>query len=284
MTKRGHVYINGRIVPAHEAAVSPFDVGLLRGYAVFDLLQTIGGRPFQLHEHLVRFRESAAMLGLEVPIGDDEITGIIETLLGLNDFDESTVRMVLTGGESDDGMHFDPTTPTLVILTHPMFAVPAEFYSTGAKLITEEYRRELPQAKTTNYISWMRNHGRLEEAGALDVLYHADGYVSEAATASFYLVTDGRIHAPDEGVLRGTVGTAVLELAAVEYDIVYGPLSTQDVADADEAFITSSVRGVIPIVRIDDAIVGSGRVGPVSARLVGLCQDWMNEFSDSGRR
>ena len=210
MQTHGFVYFNGAIVPADQAAISPYDVGLLRGYAVFDLLQTIGGVPFQFTEHITRFRASATMLGLEVPATDDEIAKITVELLRLNECTEATVRYVLTGGESPDGMHFDPSTPTFLIITHNIFKVPAQYYATGAKLITHEYRRELPEAKTTNYLTWLRNHHKLDEAGAIDVLYHADGFISEAATASFYVVRNGRIYAPGEGVLHGTVGELVL--------------------------------------------------------------------------
>ncbi len=275
MRNRGHVYLNGRIVPAHEAAISPFDVGLLRGYAVFDLLQTVGGKPFQLEGHLERFRNSASLLGLQVPLPDDEITRIILELLELNDYDESIVRMVLTGGESDDGMHFDPATPTFLIITHELFTVPEESYRSGTKLVTFEHRRELPQAKTTNYLTWLRNHSMLEQENAIDLLYHADGYVSEAATASFYVVRNGRIHAPDTGVLCGTVGTMVLDHAASEFEVVRGPVTLEDALGADEAFITSSVRGVVPIVQIDDSVIGDGTVGPVTTSLMTICRGAM---------
>ena len=267
----GFVYLNGTIMPSGEAAISPFDVGLLRGYAVFDLLQTIGGVPFQFQDHMDRFRASAAMLGLEVPATDDEIAEATIELLQLNGHPEATVRYVLTGGESPDGMHFDPATPTFLIVTHELFKVPAEFYETGGRLLTREHRRELPEAKTTNYLTWLRNHPALDAAGAIDLLYHADGFVSEAATASFYVVRDGRICAPAEGVLRGTVGSMVLHLAKREFEVVLGPVSLEEALSAEETFITSSVRGVVPIVRIDDRVIGDGTVGPVTKRLMELC-------------
>ncbi|MBN2404801.1 MAG: aminotransferase class IV, partial [Coriobacteriia bacterium] len=84
MNPTGHVYLNGRILPASQAAISPFDVGILRGYAVFDLFQTINGEPFQLEDHLARFRASADMLGLTVPADDAEITAVVHELLTLN--------------------------------------------------------------------------------------------------------------------------------------------------------------------------------------------------------
>lgn len=269
------VYLNGSILPACEAAISPFDVGLLRGYAVFDLLQTIGGIPFQFAEHMGRFRSSAAVLGLEVPETDEQIAQTVATLLELNGHAEATVRFVLTGGESPDGMHFDPSTPTFYIVTHELFAVPSEFYEKGAKLLLCAHRRELPQAKTTNYLTWLRNHAALDAAGALDLLYHADGRVSEAATASFYVVRTRRIHAPNEGVLYGTVGKLVLDLAKSEFDVVYGEVTLEETLAADEAFITSSVRGVVPIVQLDEHLISEGTVGPVARRLMQICQEAM---------
>ena len=159
-----YVYLNGTIVPADQAAVSPFDIGLLRGYAVFDLLRTVGGRPFLLGEHLKRFRESAAHLGLTVPVGDDEILRAVTELLERNDHEEATVRFVLTGGVSPDGMHFDVETPTFLILTHELHVPAEELYARGGKLITHLHRREVPLAKTTNYLTMVKNRPLAEES------------------------------------------------------------------------------------------------------------------------
>jgi branched-subunit amino acid aminotransferase/4-amino-4-deoxychorismate lyase len=273
MHENQYIYLNGEILPAEKAALSPLDIGLLRGYAVFDLLQTVRGVPFMVAEHLQRFRASAALLGLDVPAADDEIVSAIGELLARNGHREATVRMVLTGGVSPDGMTFDPATPTFFILTHEMFDVPASFYESGATLLTHEHRRELPEAKTTNYLTWLKNHPRIDEAGALDMLYHSGGVISEAATASFYIVRDSRIFAPEEGVLWGTIGTLVLDLAMPHYEVVYGPVSLDDALGADEAFLTSSVRGVVPIVRLDDRAIGDGAPGPVTRELMRLFRE-----------
>ena len=128
-----YAYLNGHIVPEQQATISPLDIGLLRGYAVFDLLRTVGGRPFLLADHLRRFHESARHLGLTVPATDLELTDAIGELLARNDHHEATVRLVLTGGVSPDGMGFDPSTPTLLILTHELHEPPASVYETGAK-------------------------------------------------------------------------------------------------------------------------------------------------------
>lgn len=264
------VYLNGRVLPAEQATLSPFDIGVLRGYAVFDLLRTVSGRPFLLAEHLQRFRSSAEHLGLRVPATDGEIRSAIEDLLGRNGHEEATVRLVLTGGESPDGMGFDPSTPTFFILTHELHEPPASLYDSGGKLLTQEHERELPVAKTTNYLTMLLHRPRAIEGGALDLLYHEGGRITEAATASFYLVKDGAILAPGDRVLWGTVGSLVLEEAAKRRLVVYGDITLDDARAADEAFLTSTTRGVVPIVQLDDAPISDGGVGPVTVELMAI--------------
>lgn len=267
MTTR-YIYLNGSIVPADQAAISPFDIGLLRGYAVFDLLRTVDGRPFLLDEHLQRLRESAQHLNLTVPDSDEHIAAVIDELLDRNGHSEATVRLVLTGGVSPDGMQFDPATPTFFILTHDFVSPPESLYENGGTLLTEEHRREVPDAKTTNYLTMLRHKPRLAQADALDLLYHEGGRIYEAASASFYVVRGRTIHAPKGDVLWGTVGSLVLDLADGDYIIEFGEVTVDDAVNADEAFLTSTTRGVVPIVRLDDRPIGTGEVGPVTRDLM----------------
>lgn len=263
-----YVYLNGRIVPAHEAAISPFDIGLLRGYAVFDLLRTVGGRPLLLNEHLQRLRASAERLGLTVPATDEQISDAIDELLRLNAHREATVRLVLTGGVSSDGMLYDPATPTFYLLTHELHEPPAELYVRGGRLLTERHRREFPAAKTTNYLTMIRNRPRLLETGALDLLYHDGEYVREAASASVYFVRDGVIHAPANEVLWGTIGTLVLELAKSSYPVEVRDVTLEEAFGADEVYLTSTTRAVVPIVALDDRTIGDGLVGAITRDLM----------------
>ncbi|MDR3687688.1 MAG: aminotransferase class IV [Coriobacteriia bacterium] len=263
-----HIYLNGRILLQEDAAISPLDIGLLRGYAVFDLLRTVNGRPFLLAEHLQRLRASAEKLGLAVSASDEEIAAVIDELLELNGHAEATVRLVLTGGVSPDGMAFDPATPTFFILTHELHEPPASLYESGGALLTERHKRELPEAKTTGYLTMLRNRDRTAEAGAMDLLYHDGENVFEAASASVYFVRDGRIHAPADCVLWGTVGSLVLEMAMDDYEVVVGDIALAEALTADEVFLTSTTRGVVPIVRLDDAPVGDGKPGPITRDLM----------------
>ncbi|HSK46849.1 MAG TPA: aminotransferase class IV [Coriobacteriia bacterium] len=266
--KTTYVYLNGRIIPAEEAAISPFDIGLLRGYAVFDLLRTVNGKPFLLAEHLQRLRASADHLGLKVPATDEEISSAIVELLERNGHEEATVRLVLTGGPSPEGMTFNSETPTFFILTHDFHEPPASVYDGGVKLLMHEHRREVPKAKTTNYLTMLQHRQAAAEAGAFDLLYHDAGQVLEAATASFYVVRGDEIYAPDEDVLWGTIGTLVLDLARDRYGVIFGGITLEQVLGADEAFLTSTTRGVVPVVQLDDHRIGDGHVGPVTKELM----------------
>ena len=275
---RQHIYLNGRIIPADEAAISPFDIGLLRGYAVFDLLRTVGRRPFLLAEHLERLRRSAAQLDLAVPASDEEIARAIGELVTRNGHSEATVRLVVTGGVSPDGMSYDPSLPTFFMLTHELHEPPASLYETGGKLITMNHCREFPLAKTTAYLTMVKHRPLVLEQGALDLLYHDDGLILEPATASFYLVRGETIHAPRDRVLRGTTAELVLGMARDRFEVVTGDMLLEDAYMADEAFLTSTTRGVAPIVRIDDTPVGNGTVGPVTRELIGLYAKALAEF------
>ena len=263
-----YLYLNGDIVPASQAAISPFDIGLLRGYAVFDLLRTVNGRPFLLAEHLTRLRESAAHLGLSVPVGDEEIASVIAELLVRNRHEEATVRLVLTGGVSPDGMTFDTATPTFFIITSELHLPPDSLYSQGGKLLTHLHRREVPLAKTTNYLTMVQNRPLADEAGAMDLLYHDGEHVYEAASASVYFVRGTTILAPRDSVLRGTVGSYVLDLARERHDVLFTDITLADAFSADEIFLTSTTRAVVPIVRLDDTVVGDGTPGPITRELM----------------
>ncbi len=280
MQQRPYVYLNDRIVPLGEAAVSPLDIGLLRGYAVFDLLRTVSGKPFLFAEHAARLRASAAELGLRVPASDDEIAGIVAELLELNGHDEATVRIVLTGGVSTDGMSFDPETPTFLVMTHELHEPPASAYENGTRLRLVEHERELPTAKTTGYLTMLRHLPAARGDGETDLLYHSGGIISEVASASFYIVRDGAIHAPAGGVLPGTVGTLALSVAEKRgIPVVRGEITLSEALSADEAFLTSTTRWIVPVVALSGSPVGDGRPGPVTRELMALLEREVAERS-----
>lgn len=148
-------YWNGKIVDDSEIVISPFDLGVLRGYGVFDVMRTENQKVFNFEKHWQRFNNSAATLGLVVPVGKEECRVMLTDLIERNqhpDIQEFNIRMVLTGGVSADGFHPTPGKENMFVLFTPFVPLAGEVYTNGAKLITCEYQRNLPQAKITNYI------------------------------------------------------------------------------------------------------------------------------------
>jgi branched-chain amino acid aminotransferase len=144
------LYLNGQFVNDDDAKISVLDLGLLRGYGVFDYLRTYEGRPFHLEDHLLRLKYSAELVGMTLPLSFEEIRKIIETLLEKNGYPESGIKILLTGGTSPDQM-----TPAeeshLIILTFPFKPLPPEDYCLGIQVTTTVLTRSFPKAKTLQY-------------------------------------------------------------------------------------------------------------------------------------
>ena len=146
-------YFNNKIISLENALVRIDDIGILRGYSVFDFLRTYHGKPFLMKEHLQRLRNSAKLLSLHLPLSDYKIEEVIYELLQKNNVKDAQARIVLTGGKTIDGMGFDSRHPIFAILIEPLAVPPAKLYKKGGKLITDIHLRHLFEAKTTNYIN-----------------------------------------------------------------------------------------------------------------------------------
>ena len=140
------VYLNDQIIPADNAAISPLDLSVLRGYGVMDYLRTYGGEPFRLRDHLVRFQASAEEIGLRVPKSIEEMTGIVEEMIRHCGYEETSLKVVLTGGTSPD-QYLPVGDPTFFAVAYPFVPFPKKYFEDGIKVVTECYSRPFPTAK-----------------------------------------------------------------------------------------------------------------------------------------
>lgn len=256
-----YCYLNGKIVSLADASVSIGDIGLLRGYGVFDLLRTYHGKPFHFDEHYRRFAASAKALDLRIPVSGDKLKGIVKTLLAKNKFPESNIRIVLTGGKTINGMEFDKKHPTFSVLIEPLHEMPKNVYTKGIKLITYEYQRELPQAKTLNYLIAVVLGEQRKKAKAFEVLYTKKGNVLEASTSNIFVFSKGKLATPKDDILVGVTRNCVLKLAKSAYDVKERAVSMKELLSGDEVFITATNKAIIPVVQVDGKKVGSGKIG-----------------------
>lgn len=260
-------YIDGEWVHPDQAHLSINDLAILRGYSAFEALRTYDRRPFHLSEHLKRLYNSSKLIDLEIPWQQEEIADLVGELIERNVYRHAAVRMLITGGESDDGI-LASGKPKLVLLISPLGERDQQRFAQGYYLITTHLQRELPEAKTSNYTSAMRALKQARRFQADDALFvNESGEVQEATRSNFFLFVGDTLVTPRKGVLIGITRNVVLELARNRFSIEERPILLAELSQASEAFVTSSSREIVPVVRIDDWKIGDGRPGPRTTEL-----------------
>jgi branched-chain amino acid aminotransferase len=280
-----HIWLDGRLEPADARHLSAFDRGFQLGDGVFETLRARAGRPTELDDHLARLRRSAAGLdiALEPGLEADVRTGIAN-LLAAEGLDgpsgDASIRITVSRGEvAGRGLlPPGPSTATVVVQAWPVPPPPAGHLEHGLHLVVSSVRRDptspLAALKTTSRADYVYARLEARRAGADDALFlTTDGRLSEATSANICLVR-GRAEGAelatpslDCAILPGTTRTWILRWAAgAGLAVVEGSLRPEDLAAADEAFVCSSVAGVLPVTRFDGKPIGTGLPGPWTAR------------------
>ena len=273
-------YINGDFVPASQAGLPLNDLGIVRGYGVFDVLRTYGHLPFRLREHVQRLERSAAQIEIDVPWSTEELEAIVHETLARNNLPDVAVRIILTGGQAED-LITPGQQPSLVVMIKPAPVDPSELYGNGSTAITVEMERFLPSVKSLNYITAILAQKRARRAGAIEALYQDKlGNLTEGTTTSFCVFRGNALIAPQEGVLDGVTRNAVLELAAEHFEIRREPIPHASLHEVDEAFLTSTTKDIAPLVRIDDIEIGGGAPGPNTLRLLDLFKEHIRALAE----
>jgi branched-chain amino acid aminotransferase len=277
-----HVWVDGRLLPADGLHLSAFDRGFQLGDGVFETLRARGGHPTELSQHVARLRRSAD--GLAIVLPDDveaRLTGAVAELLAAEGLDgpdgDASIRITVSRGAIvARGLLPRGVAPpaTIVVQAWPVMPPPPDHVERGLHLVASAIRRDpenpLVALKTTSRADYV--HARIEarDAGADDALFLTiDGFLSEATTANVFLVRRGELATPAAGcaILPGTTREWLLRWAAhVGLAPHEGWLTTRDLADAEEAFLSSSVAGVLPVTRFAGTPIADGRPGPWTRR------------------
>ena len=281
-TRPAHVWVDGRLLPADAPHLSAFDRGFQLGDGVFETLRARGGRPTELPEHVARLGRSAGGLAIELPYDmEARLRAAITELLAAEGLDgpagDASVRITVSRGVIvTRGLlpHGAGPPPTIVVQAWPVVPPPADHLERGLHLVASAVRRDpespLVALKTTSRADCVFARLEARAAGADDALFlTTDGFLSEATTANIFLVRRGELAtpAPACAILPGTTRAWLLRWAAgVGLGAHEGWLTTRDLVEADEAFISSSVAGVLPVTRFAGAPVGDGRPGPWTLR------------------
>jgi len=271
------VSIDGLIVSPEEAAIPVLDHGFLFGDSVYDVIRTRHGRLFLAGPHLARLRASAAALSLPVPIDDGELLRRIDDLIAAAGNDETYVRVVVTRGVGE--LELSPATcdsPRVILIARPLVPPPGRHYEAGIRLSIVARRRTAPNAldpdvKSGNYLNSVLAIVEAKESGADDaLLLNSAGHLTESTTANVFFVAGGVVRTPSLhcGLLRGITRGLVLDLLAeAGVRSEEGGYPAADLRHADEAFITSTTRDVVPVGEIDGRRF-AGVPGPVTRMLM----------------
>ena len=272
------VYIDGEFVPKAEAKISVFDHGLLYGDGVFEGIRSYRGRVFKLDEHLQRLYDSAKAIMLEIPISIKAMEEAVLQTLRQNDLYDAYIRLIVTRGVGDLGLDPDKCpVPTIIIITDKITLYPQKFYKVGLEIVTVSTRRNYPEAvnpriKSLNYLNNILAKIEGKQAGVVEVLMlNAEGYVVECSGDNIFFVKDNVIVTPPTylGILEGVTRNTVIDLAGeLGLSVEERVFTRHDLYVADECFLTGTAAEVIPVVKIDRRVIGSGRPGTVTQELI----------------
>ena len=274
-----HCYFNGKITTLDKVKIHPYDIGLLRGYAVFDVMCTQNQKPFYLEEHWQRFKNSARELGIEMKMGNSEYRKIVEELLKRNKYAKSIVRTVLTGGISSNGFAYEPGRETFYIVIEKFIKYPDDFYKKGAVVITLKYDRLYPRAKITNYVGAIKHQKVREKNRAMEIIYTKNDKALEASTSNFFLVKNGKLITTKDGILIGITRNVVIKLAKQnKIKVEERNIGIKELLAADEIFLSATNKDIVPVVKVDVKKVGNGKVGEMTKKMMQLFADFVRKY------
>jgi len=272
-----YFFLNGKIIKAIDAFLHITDIALLRGFGIFDFCRTQKGIPFLLDKYLNRFYNSARYVDLEIPYSQEFINASINELIQKNGIKEAGIRMVMTGGYTENG--FTPGEPNFFILIEKINFPELPLYDNGIKLFFLEHQRELSHIKSINYLTPISIRNTIQKAKAYDVLYHSDGNVLEVSRSNIFIIRDGTIITPARNILKGITRSSVLNLAKEYYPVEEREIPVQELFKADEVFMTGTTKRVLPVNTIYDHIFGNGKPGIITNRLKTLYKEFEISFS-----
>ena len=269
------VYINDSFVPASQATLQVSDLAIQRGYGIFDFFKTLGHRPVFLDEHLDRFYHSAAQMRLEPGKDRQQLKAVIAELLQKNNIPDAGIKITLTGGYSPDG--YSITRPNMIITQLPLTLPDPAAFQKGLRLMSYPHQRQMPQVKSLDYLLAIWLQPLIKEKGADDVLYQFNDLVSECPRSNFFIVTEDDRVVTSTQPLKGIIRMKTLEIARKKFKVEERELRIGETRDAKEAFITSTTKHILPVVRLDGHPIGNGRPGKVTTGLSKLLEAYIGK-------
>ncbi|MDI1337921.1 MAG: branched-chain-amino-acid transaminase [Lacunisphaera sp.] len=272
------VYLDGKYVDSSEAKVSVFDHGLLYGDGIFEGIRIYGGNVFRLDDHLERLEMSAKAIMLTMPLDRAAMAAAVCETCRRNKLADGYIRLVITRGTGDLGLApWLCEKPTTFIIASKISLYPQEHYDNGLSIVTVATRRIAPDAlpptvKSLNYLNNILAKIEARQAGALEaIMLNQQGYVAECTADNIFVVFKGEIITPaaSAGALKGITRATIFDIAReLGIPMREADLTRYDVWCADECFLSGTGAEVIPVVKLDARVIGTGKPGPITGRVL----------------
>lgn len=272
------IFLDGQFYSKEDAKISVFDHGLLYGDGVFEGIRFYKGKVFRLEEHIDRLYDSARAICLKVPMEKAEMTEAVLETIRQNELQDGYVRLVITRGSGDLGLNpaLCPKA-TVFVIASKITLYPEEMYKNGLMVITCATRRIphgalSPMVKSLNYLNNVLAKIEAQQAGAGEgLMLNEQGYVAECTGDNIFIVKNGKVFTPPihSGALAGITREVVISIAK-EFGIplTEPEMTRYDIFTADECFLTGTAAEVIPVVKLDNRLIGDGKPGPITKRFI----------------
>lgn len=271
------VYLNGKFVDSDKAKISVFDHGLLYGDGVFEGIRSYDRLIFRLREHVDRLYKSASAIMLKIPMGKTSMAKAVTDTLKVNKLDNAYIRLVITRGPGDLGL--DPRKckygRVVFIIADKIALYPKKFYEKGLHIISaktrKNYKRAInPNIKSLNYLNnILAKIDGIKKGSPEAIMLTYDGYVSECTGDNIFIVKNRTLFTPPRDIsLRGITQGTVINIAKGKIPFKEKNMRLSDIYNADECFLTGTAAEIVPVIKVDNRVIGNGTPGPITRELL----------------
>jgi len=268
-------FYNNRFTNASQIRINPDSLAVGRSYAAFEFFRIINKRPFYIDRHLDRLMNTLSILRLKIKYTKEQLHEIIHELIQKNEQSDYFLKIYALPGNS---LNLNEMAK-LLILPYEIEYFDQSVEKEGVNLISKEYSRFLPEAKSTNYIASIFWQSEMEVYNAVDVLYYINNQLLESSRGNVFVVKNGIISTPAKNVLKGITKSILMDIIpTTNWKLEEKTISMNELYDADEVFLSSTTKMVMPVIRIDDKVIANGKPGIITTTLLNLFVQHLNSW------
>jgi len=273
MGKQLLAYRDGIYLPKDQISIGTDDLGFERGFAVFDYCRERDSRITFINDHLQRLDHSQSLLRLHYNANMEEVKNILETLLKKNNIINSYFKCIISARLVEN-----KTSAILTIYQDIYKPYGNEMYHNGITLILHEFAKPFSEYKTTFYLGSLREYDRMLENKAEDILFYFDNIVRECSRCNIFIIKGGLIYTPDKNILKGVTRHHVINCIKEQYIVIEKDISVKELFEAEEVFISSTTKNIMPVVKIEDQMIGNGKPGNITKLLIPLFENYCTNY------